>query len=173
MSLCRDVLLELLVLHEPSVARGLRWQSWEQFRGRIFQRAWRLCSQGIAETCGTWSPKSLCTFKNPALKGPICPHQQEEGPQRNLSVGHRQPIPSTGGSSWPSCIFKISCSAFLFQCEVSVYWVFLPVLKAAKKWESGSVFLLNFFRKEERGLCLPSSLAVLVYLSCCELNQSH
>lgn len=33
-------------------------------------------------------PNHFALLKNPALKGPICPHQQELGPQSNVSLGH-------------------------------------------------------------------------------------
>lgn len=76
------------------------------------------------ETSGTCIPKSLCAFKNPALKGPICPHQQELGPQSNVSLGHTHscsPFILLEAATDPVAFLKISYSGSLFWCEINVY----------------------------------------------------
>lgn len=75
-------------------------------------------------TCGTCIPQSLCAFKNPALKGPICPQQQEPGPQSGVSSGRtrsRSPCVPLEAATDPVAFLKSAILSF----SSSVKYVFI------------------------------------------------
>lgn len=98
-------------------------------------------------------------FKNPALKGPICPHQQELGPQGNVSVGHTHscsPFLLLEAATDPDAFLKLSCSGSLWQCEIHVWWCSCLLLKQSKRRVALSRSVLSCLcRKEDEGRGWP------------------